>query len=257
MNAILCCVDMSDILSITLPYNRRHFDQVVIVTTPQDHNTQEVAVKNNATPFATESFYADGGLFRKYLALEEGLDFMGRKGWLCIMDVDVLWPKKIPVRANSHKGEIAGSGWVEEFCEPGYLYSPLRRMMIDITKPIPDEGRWREFPLHPQTVEWAGYSQIFHAQDAVLGNPPWHDTTWLHCGGGDSFFQGKWARERKIRPAWEVLHLGEAGINWLGRTERYRDGSTPAGAEERKRALRGLLARRRENRIDPYRHERL
>ena len=39
MNAILVCVDYSDLLAITLPHNRHHFNKVMVVTTPEDKDT--------------------------------------------------------------------------------------------------------------------------------------------------------------------------------------------------------------------------
>ena len=38
-------------------------------------------------------FYADGAAFNKWKALELALDSYGRRGWLCVMDADVIWPQ--------------------------------------------------------------------------------------------------------------------------------------------------------------------
>jgi hypothetical protein len=110
---------------------------------------------------------------------------------------------------------------------------------------IPGEEDWPQFPLHPQQVEWAGYSQIFHASDPVLGSPPWHETNWRHCGGADSFFQAKWSSANKVRPPFEVLHLGPAGVNWCGRAVPYVDGSQHPEAEHRRAQLTAFVQGRR------------
>lgn len=257
MNAILVCVDFSDVLQITLPYNRHHFDKLVVVTSPKDHDTYEVCLENRATPFVTDSFYENGARFNKFKALEQGLDYLGREGWTCLLDCDVLWPKKIPVELNTRKVGMTGKEWVKEFCQIGCLYTPRRRMMIDITQPIPNEDKWKQFPLHAQCVEWAGYTQIFHSGDTALGTPPWHEIDWIHAGGGDSFLQAKWPKEKKIRPIWEVLHLGPSGENWLGRVTKRTDGSLPEGAEVNRAELQQLIRKRRTNPTNPFFHEKL
>jgi hypothetical protein len=253
MNAILVSVDYSDLLAITLPYNRHHFNRVMVVTRPNDfHNVFPIAQANQAVVYTTDAFYRDGAVFNKWAALEEGLTWMGREGWICIMDADVLWPKKLIVH---REGELLGLGipvlgGAEHgiILRTGQLCTPRRRMWRswpDNPLPIrlsdfwlgghraPGEEHWEEFPLHRNEVEFAGYSQIFHADDPVLGSPPWHQTNWKHAGGADSFFQAKWVQANKIRPPFEVLHLGPAGQNWCGRATPYLDGTTPENAGEK------------------------
>lgn len=226
LRAILVCVDYADILALTLPYNRHHFSEVMVVTALEDHDTKRVAAVNDCRVYSTDSFYDDGADFNKWKALEEGLDRLGRYGWLCIMDADVLWPKNL-------------GDW-----EPtkGFLHTPLRHNCPDL-KVVP-EDRWGHYPQHRNTREWAGYTQIFHADDPVLGPPPWHEQNWKHAGGADSFFQRKWPRARKVRPPWRVLHLGPHGRNWCGRWTPKADGTVLEEAEERKRKFHNMVASR-------------
>lgn len=232
MRAILVCVDYSDLLAITLPYNRHHFDEVMVVTDLTDDASRDVALANDASVYRTDAFYRDGADFNKWRALEEGLDEFGRSGWLCIMDADVLWPKVLP------------PGFRESLTV-GKLYTPLRHMFHNVQQPIPQEADWQRYPAHQQFNEWAGYSQIFHADDPVLGEAPWHQIDWRTAGGADSFFQQKWSRENKIRPAFNVLHLGEAGLNWCGRATERVDGSKHPDSDQRIAQLRDYIARRR------------
>ncbi len=252
MNAIIVSVDYTDLLSLTLPYNRHHFNRVMIVTSVQDYgNVQPVAEKHNCDVYETNSFYDHGATFNKWLALEQGLDELGRRGFICVMDADILWPKDL-------------HGWKPE---KGYLYSPLRHMHEDLRqrfehyeepKPgklggswptaisvIPPERDWWQFPIHRNISEWAGYTQIFHADDPYLGKPPWYETDWKHAGGADSFFQLKWPLIYKRRPPWECLHLGPAGQNWCGRATPYIDGTIDPQAEVRRSRTRDFIRRRR------------
>jgi hypothetical protein len=228
VDALVVSVDYGDLLAVTLPYNQHHFDRVLVVTSPHDVETQRIA---EGRCFVTNSFYANGAVFNKWLALEEGLDCMGRCGWICLLDADVLWPK------DARLPEL----------EIGKLYAPLRRMLMQPPIPfrVPPERTWKSFPVHRNVNEWAGYSQVFHSADPVLGSPPWHECDWKHAGGADSFFQAKWWPENKVRFSWDCLHIGEAGANWFGRATRTLHGEDPAGAVEKRAAVARLWAERR------------
>lgn len=248
IHAITVSVDYSDILRITLPYVRHHFKHYTIITTPADYvNVYPIAVANDAQVLCTDLFFHAGAKFNKWLALEWGLSKIGRKGWLALLDADVLWPKVLPTP-------------LERILRQGYLYSPLRRMYPHIPKDaseIPPEDKWRGYPIHRNLSEFAGYSQLFSADDPVLGSPPWHQVDWLHAGGADSFFQAKWPTERKIRPDWHVLHLGTAGENWAGRVTPYSNGEIPPNAQERRDRVSQIWQQRRGKRgMEAFKDER-
>lgn len=234
LRAIMVSVNYTDLLSVTLPYNRHHFDEVMVVTDMAgEAELAHIPDSLGVRLWPTDAFTRGGAVFNKWMALEEGLDAFGRHGVICLMDADILWPKSLP-------------NYDFEF---GKLYSPLRRMAPwpcedKYNAPIPPEDQWWQYPIHRNINEWAGYTQIFHAHDPVLGPTPWHEINWKHAGGADSFFQQKWALLNKVRPTWECLHLGEAGVNWYGRATAFADGSIPNGAEIKRTQLREMWANR-------------
>ena len=230
MRAITVSVEYDDILSITLPYNRHHFSAVMVVTSHDDKATQKVALENEAQVFCTDAFYDDGAHFNKWKALEQALDQFGRQDWLCLMDSDILWPKFIPPM----------------YLEFGTLTTPQRYIHADPTQPVSLEQHWSKLPLFPER-EFAGYSQIFHAEDPVLPAAPWHEVNWSHAGGADSFFQKLWADDKKKRPDWKVVHIGNPGSNWCGRATRRTDGTLPQHSAMRSSILSRLRAERRTN----------
>ena len=255
--------DYSDLLAVTLPYNRHHFDEVLVVTGPRDRQARELCLANDAEYIVTELFWEGGARFNKWAALEHGLDRMGREGWLCVMDADVLWPRGVRVAEYGQSlrfGLTDGRG--DMILNRGELMTPLRRMapwplrdrQWDETRrelvpfELTDEKMWDRWPIHRNVAEWAGYSQVFHANDPVLGPAPWHETDWSHAGGADSLFQRKWTADRKRRPPWEVLHLGEPGRNWYGRATAYATGEVPVDAAEKGRLIDGMWEGRRERR---------
>lgn len=261
MRAIMVACDFTDILSVTLPYNRHHFSEVCVVT--DGASFKELAPlcqANNADMLVTDLFYADGASFNKWRALEWALDRFGRHGWMVLMDADVLWPRGVGVIHTDKDLCIHfGGSWS---MERGQLCSPLRRMMpIDhISLPISNESVWHTYQIHRNVNEWAGYTQIFHADDPVLGDPPWHQVDWVHAGGADSFFQAKWPGERKVRPPFTVLHLGDAGKNWYGRATPYLDGGEHPLSDYRKTQCEILWEKRKILKTvgrDPYSEERI
>jgi len=203
MIAITVCVNYAQTLCQTVPYNKHHFSNWVIVTTYDDIDTINICREHGLSFICTNSFYANGADFNKYLALEEGLSTVKSNELLCILDADIFFPKELHY----------------EF-KIGKLYTPLR-VMSDAFIPEP----WSS-PKPDR--DWNGYCQIFHPHDKVLGASPWHETNWKHAGGGDTMFQNKWHPEDKRRPSFHVLHIGEPRVNWCGvgnkhRLERYME----------------------------------
>lgn len=261
IHAITVAVDYSDCLRITLPYVRHHFSHYTIITTPKDApNVLPIADANDARVLTTDLFYHAGASFNKFLALEWGLSQIGRKGWITLLDSDVLIPKDILVRPQYEmiKWHPVTGGTLYQYV--GHLFSPLRKMYPTIpptASEIPPEDEWSKYPIHRNVSEHAGYFQCFHANDPVLGDPPWHQVDWKHAGGADSFFQAKWSPAHKIRPSWHVLHLGECGTNWTGRAIAYADGTVPLDAEIKRNRVKGIWVNRRGKRgMEQFKDER-
>jgi len=233
MNALIVCVNYDDFLAVTLSRNVRHFERVVVVTTPQDHATRLLAdsqdnvfchttdvftripagIKPLSLPIGYQALKAamvarTGGrvVFNKGAAIEEGLDVLGRTGWICLLDADVILPDVMPDAPE----------W-----EPGCLYGPYRRLCQTPAKlrAHPFDSDWTRFPYGPEKQEfpgeYAGYCQIFDSSAPHLKRP-WYAVDWP-AEGPDSEFWWHWPPEKLRRPAFEVLHLGPLRENWRGR----------------------------------------
>lgn len=239
---ITVCVDYWDILALTLPHNLPLFQSVLVVTSMRDSRTLEIAQAAGADVFQTNAFFEREAAFNRFKALELGLDYMGRCGWICIAGADIAFPR-------------VGHPWTKK---EGNLYRPLRHIHPQIPKSIPEERKWRQFkPPYPKD-ESAGYAQIFHADDPVLRTGSrWFETTWSLAGGGDTFFERRWPVSKQVRPPLEVLHIGEIGQNWAGRVTAYADGSVDGNAEVRRGMMRNLRNRRRAEFRDSFAAEKM
>lgn len=229
VTAITICVDYGDYLAVTLPINRKHFDKVVVVTTPADSETIGVANRCDAWCLTTRAFHERGASFNKGAAIERGLEIAGREGWIVLLDADIVVPAEADLRGP--------------WAVPGSLYTPRRLMRLDAAGVSGDPATWRS-GRPAGNEEFAGYFQMFHASDAALGPPPWYSTRWKHAGGSDSEFWKRWPIRRRVRPPFEVLHLGPDGENWHGRASRRLDGADPKDAAGRRLAMRAMLERR-------------
>jgi hypothetical protein len=233
VRAVTVSVDYADVLSLTLPWNQQVFKSVTVVTAPRDAQTIELCRQLGVQCLQTNRFYESGAVFNKFAALEQGLDFMGRRDWLCIMDADIAFPHDIRV---PH-----GSSWNPK---PGFLYTARRRVIDPIPDAIPFDRMWRQFRYAGMNECFAGYCQIFHADDPCLGVAPWHVTNCTWAGGPDEYFANKWPENRKLRPPFDVLHLGRPFANWAGRVTPYADGSVDPEAAKRAGIFRSLLNQR-------------
>ena len=208
IRAVTVCVGYDDMLSMAIPSILGNVESLCVVTTPSDEKTKALCKNyDRIKVLETESFYAGGAKFRKGLAIEESLDLMGRRGWILTIDSDIILPPKM----NLPEIQI------------GKLYSPCRRI-LDNPKNLskfqtPDTwGSLKKF----NDNEFAGYFHLFHADDPAIKKRPWYGIDWMNAAGYDSVFEKRWNRRDKIRPDFEVLHLGPTGVNWDGRiTGRY------------------------------------
>lgn len=201
IRGVTVSVGYGDILAITLPRNMRHFAECVVVTSAEDARTQEVARSVPGVRLSvTDAFTRHGARFNKGLALEEaGFDVMGRHGWICIHDADILFPDNVPL----------------DRLRPGCLHGCQRRMLEDPRRWRPDL-EWTACPIGKDGGP-IGYCQIFHAHDPVIKDRrPWYDVSFGHAGGGDAAFLHHWPRERHVMLHMDVLHLGPRDRNWFG-----------------------------------------
>jgi hypothetical protein len=218
MRAITVCVEYDDYLAITLPRNRRFFREYLVVTSCDDKATQELAIQYGCKVFVTNAFYEHGAVFNKGLAIERAFDILDRYGWMTILDADII----LPPAFETFKGDY------------NFLYSPRRIIVSDVKRYL-TEGLVEPLPVKSDT-EFAGYCQIFCCDAPCLQHiRPWYGTDWQHAGGCDSIFQSHWNDIHKIRPEWNVVHLGKTDKNWTGRWTERLDGKAnhPDAADRR------------------------
>ena len=233
INSIVVCVEYDDFLAVTLPKNKHHFDRTLVVTTWTDQKTQEVAAQNNCECFNTTAFHEKGAVFNKGAALEKGFDVLGRVGWICVWDADIIMPHVMAIQN------------LQKDC----LHVPFRCL---VNKPedylqYELEKTWEDLPVPVLLHEFSGYFHLFHAS---VMDPPWYSANWIHAGKYDSLFTQEFYRNRRKRLPFKVLHLGPKGIipksdfgtNWLGRVSpRIDTGKISPESSKRQQKTQQLI----------------
>lgn len=216
MKGVVVCVNYDDLLKITLPQNLQNMEECLVITSPADTKTQELASQYPKCKLhVTDAFYRYGAIFNKGLAIEESFDVLGREGWILIWDADILMPKQ-KIYFNH--------------LNPDVLYGARRRILND-PRQYHSGFNWQQAPIHYDRV-WPGYFQLFNADDSHLIQRPWYDVTFAHAGGGDGAFQDRWKENEKARLSFEVLHLGPIDTNWMGRATDRLDGEKFEGQQK-------------------------
>ena len=189
--------------AIAAPRNLRHLTDCLVVT--DEATAPMLPALPDLRILVTDAFTRHGARFNKGLAIEEGLDALGRSGWILIHDADVILPASLELSR----------------VRPATLHGARRRMLDDPGLYRPDLD-WTALPLGADGGP-IGFFQLFNATDRHLKNKqPWYDVSFAHAGGGDAYFLEHWPPgARTILPI-EVLHLGPRDTHWFGANDAGR-----------------------------------
>lgn len=197
INALVVCVNFSDLFTRSITRWARNCDRIVCVTIPGDNETHQLCGSHGVEVFATDAFYRDGAYFAKSRAMTEAIDATGwtNADLLLTFDADISPP--VDWRDEAEK------------IKPGYLYG-TPRFAVDEDGPLIID-RARRIP-HSQPQ---GYFSLFHADEF-----PGLDVTYQHAGWYDVAFANHWPRDRWRDLPIDLIHLGKPCENWLGRDRK-------------------------------------
>jgi len=228
LTILVASVNYSDFLRLTLP-TLTPFGKVYVVTSWDDPATKEVAHANGAAVCYTDSWYKDGATFNKAAALNDALRLAADDeplDWVLSLDSDIMLPPPKP-----------GSAPLETL-HPAKMYGVRRLDCIDMEtfERCNTEGGWFDLPMIPlpsifstpkgprlwghrltaNPIAVQGYFQLWN-QD-YWGREFKEYSTAAHY---DVEFALRWADTDRMLIPWPdytAVHLGEARLNWKGRT---------------------------------------
>lgn len=238
LEAVIVCKNYSDFLAETLPLNVQHFDEVVVMTSHDDVETQKLCERLSVEHVKTDCFLDDGDTFNKGNAINLGISHLPRKGWLLHLDADIVLPHRYRYmleKTELNPKNIYGAdrvnvyGWEawsalkprliphyqdHWFVDPGFCHTWMGATPSGLkfgARVIHKEQGW--VPI--------GYHQLWH-----VSAPYRYNYKLGSAAGADCWFPAQWPRENRIlMPEVIVYHLDSElehlkGKNWKGRQSR-------------------------------------
>lgn len=231
LECVVVCVNYSDFLAHTLPYNRNQFDNMVVVTDLNDEKTKAVCEYYHVKCIQTDVFYRNGDVFNKGAGINEGLRHLSKEGWVLHLDADIYLPpltrtilERLPLKGHkiySCDRLMCPSyyEWVRFMNSPrhiqeGWIFVHLNAFPtgVRIAEYMTNNGGWE--PL--------GYFQLWNPYGSgIYEYPDEHGA----CDRTDVIHAKKFPREnRELLPEIAVIHLDSEGLNvkdmgknWNGR----------------------------------------
>jgi len=233
LQAVTVCVNYSDFLAQTIVHNKQIFDHWIIVTTPEDKDTQKLCQHYNVECLVTNEFTKNGDPFNKARGINVALQYLSKHDWVVHLDADIYLPpltRGILERISLDKNNIYGIDRM--MCPTFEAWNKY------ITNPEPLHTGWvyihpTIFPVGVRIGEYMsegyepiGFFQLWHPNTSgVMLYPETH-------GGADRTdvqFAKKWARKnRALIPEIIGIHLDsenstieQMGKNWSGRKSKH------------------------------------
>jgi len=213
VETVIVCRDYSDYLKRTLPWTVCFSSRVVVVTSPEDLETQKVCESFAVESLKTEAFQYGGGPFNKGAAVNVGLSALSRRDWLLILDADIIIPNHVSlVLRESTLDTEKLYGVDRRVCNSDVMLNYVTAGKMDFFY-LPLMKRIRLCGGEPP----AGYFQLFHSSAMPCG--PWYEETHGGADRTDVLFSKRFPK-RDYLDTW-VVHLDcgghTGGVNWRGR----------------------------------------
>lgn len=232
ISAVITCVNYADTLAHTLMMNRGLFDEVLILTSPEDKTTMKVCDYWRVKYHATDAFQSRWGNFCKGSAINEGLEHISLDDWVVHLDADIaLAPntREVLERANLDKTHIYGTDrwecksyqdW-QEFIDSPCPNVAGNGFMIDVSHSPFQLGTRVSFDSHGGYIP-IGFFQLWNPKASGHSK---YEEGHSDAGREDSVFAARWPRsKRSLIPEIAAYHL-ESGhypmaVNWKGRVSK-------------------------------------
>lgn len=215
LESVIVSVGYGDYLKHTLPVNKGKLDRLVVVTEADDKDTQAVCAANGVTCVITTRHRSMGAPFNKGSAINDGWRALKPRGWLLILDADIVLPPDFRLRLNA-------------------MDLDRRNFWCAYRKHVPSYEAWKQYLADTGVatafdVEYRnvcmGFFQLFHVSAPALAGGKVYPENSRTAAYSDVWFLHNWVKPMRARlPDICVLHLdhGPHGVNWKGRkSPRY------------------------------------
>jgi len=219
IEAVTVCMNYGDFLAYSMPLNKPHFDNWIIITTPEDKYTQDICNYYGVKFITSYSAKLYAGEFHKGECVTEGIAELEKSDWVTLIDADTI------LQPNFRQTmEILNLG---DELDKSCLYT-IDRVRFETFE------EWMEFHSHPS------YNMLNRARDGRFCLPQFVPTgffqmwnvketgiiqyihEWMKVGGEDIRFAFLWPRNKRIFiPETVCYHIASSPeCNWLGRKSK-------------------------------------
>lgn len=225
LECVQICVNYADFLAETLPHNLRHFDNMIVVTAPEDVETQRVCRYYGVKHAQTDAFRSRWGEFDKAKGINVGLEQLDCDGWVLHLDSDVVLPpttRQAIERKNLNTRFLYGA---DRYCVNSYD-AWRKHQAMPFMQQDGYHVQLNAFDLAPRFagMRMGGYSppgffQLWSPRSSGVEFYPDEHTTAART---DVLFSANWyPNQRFLLPELVVYHLDSErspqGANWNGR----------------------------------------
>lgn len=225
LEAVTVCVGFSDLLSVTMPFNKSIIDNWIIVTSEEDVETQKLCNCYNIKCIISNEMYENGDIFNKGKAINLGFDQFNLKGYCLQLDSDIILVpglKKLLSYMDLEEDCLYGVDRIDLTGREEVMEAILRMkdqysdyVFVQEQMPISTRMYHNEMGYCP-----IGFFQLFH-NSKMIPYPMIHKT----AARSDILFMLNWAKnKRRLFPGCFVYHIkteeAPMGIDWNGRTTK-------------------------------------
>ena len=229
IEGVCISADYGDFLAETLPRNRNLFDRLVVVTAPEDRETQRVCEYEYVECIQTDALRSRWGQFAKGSGINVGLEVLDLDGWVVHFDADIVLPplfRRILQDLDLDEQTIYGvdrhmiasaEQWREHCSNPKLqqeddIYVHVNQYPLGTRIASSTKGGW--LPI--------GYWQMWNPKGSGVYEYPENHSS---AGRTDMQFATQWPRsKRQLLPEILVYHLesepADQGANWNGRVTK-------------------------------------
>ncbi len=235
VEAVTVCVGYGDFLAAVLPENLPLIDNLVVVTASDDAETIRVCRRHSVHCVTTDD-HKRNGAFNKYRLVQRGLDQIGGKDWVLLLDADIVLPRKFRDMLKwAHLDAHCIYGADRQQVTSWEEWQAIKKYVGGWDNHQHGCGHWCH-PKYPMMSRWVshlhgyvpvGYFQLWHSTASVQEG--YHHRRFPQEHGDaarcDVQFALQWdRRERQLLPEVICLHLesetAPLGANWQGRKTR-------------------------------------
>lgn len=206
LDVVIVSVNYNDLLIVSLSHNVKIFENITVVTSPDDLLCQKICQKFGVHCVVTGVMYEDGAVFNKGRAINEGIKSIKDPDFILLIDADIVVESKIDIDSLTEDSLYTSS---RRICKSYQVYKSWKEGDLDIEK----VGRL-------ENNKGIGFFQLFNISNSNIDRENPYPENSQNASWSDLIFRDKFPK----RFDWggNVIHLGDPYINWDGRvTSRF------------------------------------